>query len=81
MAKEKYLTTKQVLVCERKEMENFYVKKIIQVKVRNVLQKTDQPEMDSFSEERNPDTKNNLKLRLQFARKVCHKCTVCNYEI
>ena len=37
--------------------------------------------MDSFSEEKNPDTKNNLKLRLKFAQKVCRKCTVCIYEI
>ena len=25
-------------------------------------------------------TKNDLKLRLKFARKVCRKCAMCNYE-
>ena len=38
--------------------------------------------MDSFSEE--ILTKNDLKLRLKFARKVCRKCAMCStmkYEI
>ena len=26
-------------------------------------------------------TKNDLKLRLKFAREVCRKCAMCNYEI
>ena len=64
-AKEKHLTTKQALV--RREGK-LLCKKGVTLKagippfisketVRRVLRKTDQPEIDSFSEERNPDPK------------------------
>ena len=36
--------------------------------------------MNSCLEEKNPD-KNELKLRLRFAQKVCGIRAMCNYEI
>ena len=41
--------------------------------VRRVLRKTDQPEMDSFLEEKNPDQKWPEIETYKFAQKVC--CT------
>ena len=77
--------------CEE-EMGNFFVKKGVMVKtgippsinddtVRKVVQKTDLKWTHFLRKA--ILTKNDLKLRLkfEFARKVCHKRAMCNYEI
>ena len=47
--------------------------------VRKVLQKTDQKWI--HFQRKGILTKNDLKLRLKFARKVCCKRAICNNEI
>ena len=74
------------------EMGNFFVKKKVMVKAgilpsiseetfRKVVQKTDLKW--THFQRKGILTKNDLKLRLkfEFARKVCHKHAMCNYEI
>ena len=66
-------------------MRKFFCKKIVIAKsdilpfISNSSAK-DWPRMDWFSKEKNSD-KNPQTLRLKFARKVCHKRAMCNYEI
>ena len=70
-------------------MGNFFVKKgmvkagippsISEETVRKVMQKTDL-KWTHFQRKGIP-TKNGLKLRVKFARKVCRKRAMCNYEI
>ena len=52
---------------------------ISEKRVGKVLQKTDLKWTHLQGKE--TLTKNDLKLRLQVAQKVCDKCAICNYEI
>ena len=71
-------------------MGNFFAKKEVMVKagiplsiieetVRKVVQKTDLKW--THFQRKGILIKNELKLRLKFARKVCHKRAMCKYEI
>ena len=70
-------------------MGNFFAKKEVMVKagippsiseetVRKVVQKTDLKW--THFQRKGILIKNELKLRLKFARKVCHKRAMCKYE-
>ena len=85
--KEKCLTINQALARRDKKL---FCKKRIMVKasnppfiseetVRKVLQKTNLKW--THFQRKGILTKNDLKLRLKFARKVCRKRAMCNYEI
>ena len=82
-----YLTTNQVLA---RRDGKLFCNKIVMVKagippsnsketVRKVLQKIDL-KWTQF-QRKGILTKNDLKLRLTFARKVCRKRSMCNYEL
>ena len=79
--------TKQVLVrrdgklfCKKRVMGKACIPpSISEERVRKVVQKSDLKW--THFQRKEILTKNDLKLRLKFAQKVCRKCAMCNYEI
>ena len=78
--------TKQVLArrdgklfCKKRVMRKACIPpSISEETVRKVVQKSDLKW--THFQRKEILTKNDLKLRLKFARKVCRKCAMCNYE-